>query len=99
MHMADEVNVGRQVREDALTSVGAVTGDDDLIVGEPLGHHDDEFRPRLAASPGWKRWARSRPRRAQRALCQCLRRPPSRPFRTAARPGPTRTRPARWTRR
>jgi hypothetical protein len=44
MHMADEVNVGRQVREDALTAVGAVTGDDDLIVGEPLGHHDDEFQ-------------------------------------------------------
>ena len=39
MHMADEVNVGRQVREDALTAVGAVTGDDDLIVGttEPPG--------------------------------------------------------------
>ena len=36
--MADEMNVGRQVREDALTAVGAVTGDDDLIVGEPLGH-------------------------------------------------------------
>ena len=33
MHMADEVNVGRQVREDALTAVGAVTGDDDLLVG------------------------------------------------------------------
>ena len=44
MHMADEVNVGRQVREDALTAVGAVTGDDDLLVGEPLGHHDDEFQ-------------------------------------------------------
>ena len=42
--MADEVNVGRQVREDALTAVGAVTGDDDLIVGKPLGHHDDEFQ-------------------------------------------------------
>ena len=41
--MADEVNVGWQVREDALTAVGAVTGDDDLLVGEPLGHHDDEF--------------------------------------------------------
>ena len=44
MHMADEVNVGRQVREDALTTVGAVTGDDDLLVGELLGHHDDEFQ-------------------------------------------------------
>ena len=44
MHMADEVNVGRQVREDALTAVGAVTGDDDLLVGEPLGHHVDEFQ-------------------------------------------------------
>ena len=44
MHMADEVNVGRQVREDALTAVGGVTGDDDLLVGEPLGHHDDEFQ-------------------------------------------------------
>ena len=42
--MADEVNVGRQVREDALAAVGAVTGDDDLLVGEPLGHHDDEFQ-------------------------------------------------------
>src|SRR5271157_4452532 len=43
MHMADEVNIERQVREDALTSVGAVAGDDDFIVGEPLGNHDDEF--------------------------------------------------------
>ena len=35
MDMADEVDVGRQVREDALAAVGAVAGDDDLIVGEP----------------------------------------------------------------
>src|SRR5271157_3156130 len=47
MDMADEVNVGRQVREDALTSVGAVTGDDDLIVGEPLSHHVDEVQSQL----------------------------------------------------
>ena len=31
-------------REDALTAVGGLTGDDDLLVGDPLGHHDDEFQ-------------------------------------------------------
>jgi len=48
--MANEVNVGRQVREDALTSVGAVAGDHDLIVGEPLGHQDDEFQGQFRSS-------------------------------------------------
>ena len=42
--MADEMDVGGQMREDALTAVGAVAGDDDLIVGEPLGHQVDEFQ-------------------------------------------------------
>ena len=42
--MADEVNVGRQVTEDALTAVGAVAGDDDLLVGEPGGHQVDQFQ-------------------------------------------------------
>ena len=36
MNVADEVNVGRQMREDALAPVGAVAGEDDLIVRIPL---------------------------------------------------------------
>ena len=44
MDMADEMNVGRQMRQDALTAVGAVAGDDDLVVGEPPGDQVDEFQ-------------------------------------------------------
>ncbi len=47
---ADEVDVGGQVRQDALAARGAVAGDDDFIVGEPRGDQLDEFegqfRPR-----------------------------------------------------
>ena len=42
--MADEMDVGGQMRENALAAVGTVAGDDDLIVGEPLGRQDDEFQ-------------------------------------------------------
>ena len=31
--MADEMNVGRQIREDALATVGAVARENDLVVG------------------------------------------------------------------
>ena len=41
--MADEMNVGRQIREDALATVGAVTRENDLVVGVPLSHHIDKF--------------------------------------------------------
>ena len=37
MDMADEVNVGRQMTEDALAPGEAVAGNEDLIVGKPLG--------------------------------------------------------------
>src|SRR5207253_1474262 len=43
MDMADEMNVRGEVRKNALTAVGAVTEDDDLIVGEPSGREMDEF--------------------------------------------------------
>ena len=48
--MADEMNVGGQIRENALASVGTVAGDHDLIVGEPLGHQDDEFQGQFGPS-------------------------------------------------
>jgi len=50
MDMADEMNIGGQMRENALTAVGAVAGDEDLLVGEPLGHHDDEFQGQFRSS-------------------------------------------------
>ena len=48
--MADEVNVGRQMRENAFAPVGAVAGEDDLVVGIPLGHQLDEFEGQLGPS-------------------------------------------------
>ena len=44
MDMADEMDVGRQMREDALAAIGAVAGDDDLVVGEPLGDQFDQLQ-------------------------------------------------------
>ena len=41
--MADEMSLGGQVRENALTAVGAIAGDDDLVVWEPLGHQLGQF--------------------------------------------------------
>jgi hypothetical protein len=43
MNMADEMNVGRQIREDALAIVGAVARENDLIVGVPLNYQVDKF--------------------------------------------------------
>ena len=37
MDMADELDVGGQMRQDASTPIGAVTEQEDLIVGEPSG--------------------------------------------------------------
>ena len=48
--MADEVNVGRQMGENAFASVGAVAGENDLVVGVPLGHQLDEFEGQLRPS-------------------------------------------------
>ena len=48
--MADEVNVRRQMREDALAPVGTVAGEDDLVVGIPLSHQLDEFEGQLGSS-------------------------------------------------
>ena len=50
MNMADEVNVSRQMRENALASVGAVAGEDDLVVGVPLSHQLNEFEGQLRSS-------------------------------------------------
>ena len=48
--MADEVNVGGQMRENALAPVGTVAGEDDLVVGVPLGHQLNEFEGQLGSS-------------------------------------------------
>ena len=48
--MADEVNVGGQMRENAVAPVGTVTGEDDLVVGVPLRHQLNEFEGQLGAS-------------------------------------------------
>ena len=50
MNVADEVNVGRQMRENALAPVGAVAGEDDLVVGIPLGNQLNEFEGQLGSS-------------------------------------------------
>ena len=44
MDVTDEMNVWGQMRENALAAVGTVAGDEDLLVGEPLGHQNDEFQ-------------------------------------------------------
>ena len=43
MNMADEVNVGRQMREITLASIGAVAGEYDFVVGVSLRHQLNEF--------------------------------------------------------
>ena len=48
--MADEMNVGRQMRKNAFAPVSAVAGEDDLVVGVPLGHQPDEFEGQLGSS-------------------------------------------------
>ena len=50
MNMADEVNVGGQMRENAVAPVGTVTGEDDLVVGVPLSHQLNEFEGQLGSS-------------------------------------------------
>ena len=50
MNVTDEVNVGRQMRENALASIGAVTGEDNLVVGVPLSHQLNEFEGQLGSS-------------------------------------------------
>ena len=44
MDVADEMDIGGQVRQDAPTAVGAVAEQEDLIVGEPAGRQEDEFQ-------------------------------------------------------
>ena len=41
---ADEMDVGGEMRQDALTTISTVTEHDDLIVGEPAHHQADEFQ-------------------------------------------------------
>ena len=43
MDVANEVNIGRKVREDALAAVSAVASKYDLVVGKPLSGQLDEF--------------------------------------------------------
>ena len=43
MDMADEVSIGRQVRQNTLAALGTVAADQDVIVGKPLGHKMDQF--------------------------------------------------------
>ena len=50
LDMADEVNVGGQMRENAVAPVGAVTGKDDLVVGVPLSHQLNELEGQLRSS-------------------------------------------------
>src|SRR6478736_7464657 len=49
MDMADEVDVGGQVRQDALAAVGAISRDHDLVVGKPGGDQGNEFDGQLRA--------------------------------------------------
>ena len=50
MDVADEVNVRRQMRQDALAPIGAVAGKEDLIVRIPLSHQVDELASQFRAS-------------------------------------------------
>ena len=50
MNVVDEVNVGRQMRENAFAPVGAVARENDLVVGVPLGHQLDELEGQLGSS-------------------------------------------------
>jgi hypothetical protein len=43
-------DVGQQMRENAFASVGAVAGEDDLVVGVRLGHRLNEFEGQLGSS-------------------------------------------------
>src|SRR4029077_4444725 len=47
MNVTDEVNIGRQIREDTLAAVSAVTREYDLVVREPFGDQFDEFESQL----------------------------------------------------
>ena len=49
MDMADEVDVGGQVGQDALAAVGAVAGDEDLVVGKPGGDRE------ISSTASWGR--------------------------------------------
>ena len=50
MDVADQVNVGRQVGQDALAAIGAVAGNEDLIVGKPLGNQANQLQRQLRAA-------------------------------------------------
>ena len=44
MDMADEMNIGGQVRKNAVTAICAIAGEDDLVVRKPPGDQIDEFK-------------------------------------------------------
>ena len=50
MHVADEMDVGWELRQDALAALGAVAGDEDVALGKPGGGQgnqlDGQLRPR-----------------------------------------------------
>ena len=50
MDVADELDLGREFREDTPPAVGAVTREHDLIVREPLGHQFHEFEGQVRPS-------------------------------------------------
>ena len=55
--VADEVDVGGELGQDALATVGAIAGDDDVVVREPGGNQGNQFdgqlRPRAVVGIGF----------------------------------------------
>ena len=49
MDMADEVDVAGQVRQHALAAVGAVAGDEDVVVGKPGGDQGNQLDGQLGS--------------------------------------------------
>ena len=48
--MANEVNIGWKIREDALAAINAVASEHNLVVGEPFGCQLDEFACQFGSS-------------------------------------------------
>lgn len=50
MDTADEMNVGGELRQDAVAAVGAVAADEDVIVWKPRGNQGDQLDGELRTS-------------------------------------------------
>ena len=50
MDVANEVNIGWKIREDALAAISAVASEHNLVVGEPFGCQLDEFACQFGSS-------------------------------------------------